>query len=69
MQQILMGHRDGSADWSLPTMCSKKTIGIIRRMMAVNREHRYARPEAIIEELRPVLSSLTKKGAKGQRPD
>lgn len=61
MQQILMGHRDGSANWSQPTACSKRVIGIIRRMMTVNREHRYVNPTMIIEELRPILAGLSKK--------
>lgn len=61
VDQILQGHRAGTADFSRPTHCSKRLVGVVRRLMAVNREDRFQSAQELVDELRPHFAMLKKK--------
>lgn len=64
IQQVLQGHRDGSADWSEPTTCSKRTIALLRRLLAPNREDRFQSAAELAAEVRPLYDQAARKQRK-----
>lgn len=55
LQEVIHGHVAGSADFTLPTRCAPRTIGLIRRLMAVDRRLRPASAAEVAAECRTLL--------------
>ncbi len=56
--QIINGHLGGQADWSRPTAYSRRTVAIIRKLMAVDPSARYAIANAAQIELRTEMGTI-----------
>ena len=55
LQQTIQGHLGGSARWDRPTTCSRNTIKVLRRLMAVTPEDRYQDMATVTADLRKLL--------------
>jgi len=55
LQDVVSGHLAGSADFTLPTRCEPKTIGLIRRLMSSDKRSRPASAQDVAVEVRHLL--------------
>ncbi|MBN8525806.1 MAG: serine/threonine protein kinase, partial [Planctomycetes bacterium] len=55
LQDVMRGHLAGSADFTLPTRCTPRTIALVRKAMAVERRMRTQTANEIANEARMLL--------------
>jgi serine/threonine protein kinase len=55
IQDVMRGHLAGSADFTLPTRCTPRTIGLVRRLMAVDPRRRPESANEVAAEARQLL--------------
>jgi serine/threonine protein kinase len=60
MVQVANGHLSGKAHFEFPTVCTKQTIAIIRKLMMPNRDARYQHAREVVADLRRLLSGQKK---------
>lgn len=53
--QVITGHISGRARFDLHTTCGKRTITIVRKLMATDPDQRYANAELVVAEIRQIL--------------
>lgn len=55
LQDVMRGHLAGSADFTLPTRCAPRTVALIRKTMAVDRNRRMQTAAEIANDARALL--------------
>jgi serine/threonine protein kinase len=65
MVQVANGHLGGRASFTLPTVCGKPTIAIIKKLMQPHREQRYQHAREIVADLRRIITGAHSRGRTG----
>ncbi len=55
LQDVMAGHLSGSADFTLPTRCRPRTIGLVRKLMATDRRLRPLNASEVASDARQLL--------------
>jgi eukaryotic-like serine/threonine-protein kinase len=58
MAEVAQGHLGGRANFALPTVCSKATIAIVKKLMANKREERYQNAREVVADLRRLFTGV-----------
>ena len=64
LPHIFQGHLAGNAKWDKESRCSKQTIAVIKKLMATNRSDRYKSALELLNDIRPLYLTLSKRKKK-----